>query len=105
MTLVQLTDHLITRLTVQPTAHLPSKPTELPTAHRWELLCNYPVFTVVMVIYHYLERIWIIIVTPNFSITYTMMNKYYPGEQVYIHIQPFKKIIKEKNWVITSKKG
>ena len=32
--------------------------------HRWELPGNYPVFTVVMVIYHYVERIWIILVTP-----------------------------------------
>ena len=34
--------------------------------HRWELPGNYPVFTVVMVIYHYIERIWRIIFTPNF---------------------------------------
>ena len=34
--------------------------------HRWELPCNYPVFTVVMVIYHYVERIWRILVTPIF---------------------------------------
>ena len=33
--------------------------------HRWELPGNYPVFTVVMLIYHYVERIWRIIVTPN----------------------------------------
>ena len=26
--------------------------------HRWELPGNYPVFTVVMAIYHYVERIW-----------------------------------------------
>ena len=32
--------------------------------HRWELSRNYPVFTVVMVIYHYVERIWRILVTP-----------------------------------------
>ena len=32
--------------------------------HRWELPDNYPVFTVVMVIYHYVERIWRILVTP-----------------------------------------
>ena len=31
--------------------------------HRWELPDNYPVFTVVMVIYHYVERIWIILLT------------------------------------------
>ena len=35
--------------------------------HRWELPCNYPVFYVVMVIYHYIERIWRILVTPNYS--------------------------------------
>ena len=34
--------------------------------HRWELPGNCPVFTVVMVMYHYVERIWRIIVTPNF---------------------------------------
>ena len=34
--------------------------------HRWELLGNYPVFTVVMVIYHYVERTWRILVTPDF---------------------------------------
>ena len=27
---------------------------------------NYPGFTVIMVIYHYVERIWIIIITPKF---------------------------------------
>ena len=32
--------------------------------HRWELPGKYPVFTVVMVIYHYVERIWRIIITP-----------------------------------------
>ena len=41
--------------------------------HRWELTWNYPVFTVVMVIYHYIERIWRILVTPIFNITYTIM--------------------------------
>ena len=34
--------------------------------YRWESPVNYPVFTVVMVIYHYFERIWRIIVTPIF---------------------------------------
>ena len=32
-----------------------------------ELPGNYPVFVVVMIIYHYIERIWRILVTPNFS--------------------------------------
>ena len=40
--------------------------------HRWELPGNYPVFTVVMVIYHYAQRIWIILVTPN--ILYNIYN-------------------------------
>ena len=33
---------------------------------RWELPGNYPVFNVVMVIYHYVEIIWRILVTPIF---------------------------------------
>ena len=32
--------------------------------HRWELPGKYPVFSVVMVIYHYFERTWRVIVTP-----------------------------------------
>ena len=34
--------------------------------HRWELPGNYPIFTVVKVIYHYVDRIWRILVTPIF---------------------------------------
>ena len=64
--------------------------------HRWELPGNSPVFTVVMVIYHYFERIWIIIVTPIFNITYMIINIYYPYEPVNIHIQSFINIIQEK---------
>ena len=63
--------------------------------HRWELPGNYPVLTMVMVIYHYVERIWRILVTPIFCITYTTMNKYYPGEPVNIHIQSLINIILE----------
>ena len=63
----------------------------------WELPGNYPVSTVVMVIYHYVERIWKILVTPNFSYNiynqeslssrtseYTdkIINKYYPRENL-----------------------
>ena len=73
--------------------------------HRWELPGNYLFFTVVMVIYHYVERIWRILVTPVFCITYMIINKYYPGEPVNINIQPLINIIKENNWVITTKKG
>ena len=34
--------------------------------HIWELLGNYLVFTIVMVIYHYVKRICRILVTLNF---------------------------------------
>ena len=37
-----------------------------PTPHGWELPGNYPVFTMVMVIWNYVERIWRILVTLNF---------------------------------------
>ena len=37
---------------------------KLGRGHRWELPGNYPLFTVVMVIYHYVERIRRILVTP-----------------------------------------
>ena len=37
-------------------------------SHRWELPSNYPIFTVVMAIYHFFERIWIIIINPNFTV-------------------------------------
>ena len=48
---------------------------EAPEEHIWELLGNSPVFTALMVIYHYVERTWRIIVNPNFCITYTIMEK------------------------------
>ena len=59
----------------------------------------------VMVIYHYVERIWRMFVTPIFCITYTIMKKYYPGEPVNIHIQLLIKIIQDKNGVINTKMG
>ena len=40
-----------------------------------------------------------------FGITYKIMNKYYPGEPVNIHIQSLINIMQEKYWVITTKKG
>ena len=43
-----------------------------PLRYRWVLPSNCPVFTVVMVIYHYIERIWIILVAPHFL--YNMYN-------------------------------
>ena len=73
--------------------------------HRWELLSNYPVFTVLMVIYHYVDKIWRILITPVFCITYMIMNIYYPGEPVNIHVQSLINIIQDNNWVITAKRG
>ena len=55
--------------------------------HGWELIVNYPAFTMVMVIYHYVERILRIIVAPYFSYNMYDHEKYYPGEPVNIHIQ------------------
>ena len=72
--------------------------------HRWVLPGNYPVFTMVMVIYHYTERILRIIVTPNFLYNIYNNEKYYPGEPVNIHIQSLINIIQENNKVITTKK-
>ena len=73
--------------------------------HKWELQGNCPVLIVVMLIYHCVERIWRFLVTPNFWITYIIMNKYYPGESVNIHIQSLINIIQENNWVSTIKRG
>ena len=39
------------------------------------------------------------------STSYTIMNTYYPGEPVNIHIKSFIDIIEEKNWIVTTKKG
>ena len=57
-----------------------------PLRHIWELPVNYPVFTAGMVICNYVDRIWRILVTPNFL--YNIYdNKNYPDEPVNIHIQ------------------
>ena len=58
-----------------------------------------------MVVYHYVERIWRILVTPIFYITYIIINIYYPGEPVNIHIQSLINITQENNWVLPPKKG
>ena len=58
-----------------------------------ELMDNYPVFTVVILIYHYDERIWRILVTPNFCITYKITKIYYPVKPVNIRIQSLINII------------
>ena len=72
---------------------------------RWGLPGDCLVFSVVMVIYHYVGRIWRVLVTPNFLYNIYDDEKYYPGEPVNIHIQSLINIIKENNWVIATKKG
>ena len=71
--------------------------------HRWESLGNYPVFNVVIVIYHYVERIGELSLPPIFHTTYTIIKKYHPCEPVNIHIQSLINIIRENNWVIRKK--
>ena len=71
--------------------------------HRRELSGNNPIFTVVMVIYHYVERIRKIFVPSNFCIKYRTMKKNYVRKPVHIHIQSLINIIQEKNWVVTTK--
>ena len=58
-----------------------------------------------MVIYHYIEIIWRIVVTPIFLYKIYDHEKYYPGEPVNIHIQSLINIIQERYWVIATKKG
>ena len=47
----------------------------LGPGHGWELLGNHIFLMMVMLIYHYVEIIWKIIVTPNFCTTDTIMKK------------------------------
>ena len=58
-----------------------------------------------MVIYHYVGRIWRILVTPIFNTTYMIINRYYADEPVNINIQSLINIIQDNSWVITNKKG
>ena len=55
---------------------------KISVVHRWELPGNYPVFTMVMVVYHY---VWRIIITPDFCITYTIMKKNQVNQLIYIY--------------------
>ena len=73
------------------------------TGHIWKLTGNSPVLNLLMMIYHYVERIWRIIVTPNFYIAYKIMNKYYPFKPDNTHIQSLINNIQENNKVIASK--
>ena len=54
--------------------------------HRWELSGNYPVFTMVMAIYHYIEIIGELLLPVIFCIAYINIKTYYPGEIVNIYI-------------------
>ena len=76
-----------------------------PGHHRWELPGNYPVFSMVMVIYHYVEIIWRILITPDFLYNIYNYEKYYPGEPVNINIRSLINIIQDKNRFILTKKG
>ena len=58
-----------------------------------------------MVIYHYVERIWRVLVTPYFLHNIYDQEIIYPDEPVNIHLQPLINIIQENNWIITTKKG
>ena len=73
--------------------------------HIWELPGNYPLFTVVMVIYHYIERNWRVLVTPNFCIKYRTINKYFPGEPVNLNTHLLINMIQDSKRYITTKKG
>ena len=55
-----------------------------------------------MVIYHYVERISRILVTPDFVYNVYDHEKYYLGEPVNIHIQSLGNKIQERNRVITN---
>ena len=58
----------------------------------------------VMVIYHCFERIWRVLINPDFSSSVYDNENNYPYETVNIHIQPLINMIQEKNWAITTKK-
>ena len=73
--------------------------------HRLELPGNYPISDVVMLIYHHVEIIGEFSLPPIFRITYTIIENYYPGEPINIHIRSLINIILEKNWVLSTKKG
>ena len=64
----------------------------------------YPVFTVVMVIYHYVERIGELSLLLNFLYNIYDYETIFPGEPVNIHIQSLINIIQDNNRVITIKK-
>ena len=58
-----------------------------------------------MIIYHYADIIWRIIITPDFLYNIYHNEISYPGETVNIHIQSLINMIEENNCAITTKKG
>ena len=58
-----------------------------------------------MVIYRYFEKIWRILVTPNYLYKIYDHENYYPGEPVIILFHSLIYIIQDNNWFITTKKG
>ena len=55
--------------------------------HIWELTGNYPIFSVVMVIYDYIARIGAFSLPPIFfCIIYKIKKTYYPGEELHKHM-------------------
>ena len=58
-----------------------------------------------MTIYYYVDRIWIILFSPNSLYIIYDHEKYYPGKPVNIYVQSLINIIQEKNRLITTKKG
>ena len=79
--------------------------TKIMVKHQWELPGNYPVFIVVMAIYHYVDRIGDFLLPLIFCITYTIIRKHYTGEPVNIHILSLINIFQDNDRVITTKKG
>ena len=73
-----------------------------PSDHKWGLLGKYPIFTVVMEIYRYVEIIGEFSLLPIFLYNIYDHEKYYPGKPVNIHIKSLINIMQEKNWVVTN---
>ena len=57
----------------------------------------------VMVIYHCVEKSWIIIIAPNSLYNIYDHEKYYPGKTININIQLLINIFQDNNPVITTK--
>ena len=80
-------------------------PPGCPPSYVWRLLGNYPVFTTLMVIYHYVEIIGEFLLPSIFSCNIYNHENIYPCEPVNIYIQLLIMIIQENNRLIATKKG